>query len=130
MKEYEKEIVIKIIWDDDNANIAHRPSDNKMRVKISGGNFKRMDPLFKLDFFTDMKEWVQSMVDEIHAKELDENDRFTHTYVMRCPQSTTQWRAEQEDPTLEKRIVEKVKQTRRAVDRKMALARRGMSIIK
>ena len=57
-------------------------------------------------------------------------DRFTHTYVMRCPQSTTQWRAEQEDPTLEKRIAEKVKQTRLAVDRKMALAKRGMSVIK
>ena len=77
MKEYEKEIVIKIIWDDDSANIAHRPSDDKMRVKISGGNFKRMDPLFKLDFFTDMTEWVQSMVDDIHAKELNEEDRFT-----------------------------------------------------
>ena len=130
MKEYEKEIVIKIIWDDESANIAHRPSDDKMRVKISGGNFKRMDPLFKLDFFTDMTEWVQSMVDDIHAKELNEEGRFTHTYVMRCPQSTTQWRAEQEDPTLEKRIAEKVKQTRLAVDRKIALAKRGMRVIK
>ena len=56
MKAHEKEIVIKIIWDDDSSNIAHRTSDDKMRVKISGANFKRMDPLFKLDFFTDMTE--------------------------------------------------------------------------
>jgi len=129
MKDYEKEIVIKIVWDDDSANIAHRPSDNKMRVKISGANFKSMDPLFKLDFFSDVREWVQSMVDEIHQKS-SETERFNYTYLMRCPESTDQWRAEKEDPTLRAKMLEAAKQIRRSVDRKMTLARKGMSIIK
>ena len=130
MNKYEKEIVIKIVWDDDSANISEHHNTGKMKVKINGACFKRMDPLFKLDFFTDMTNWVQSMVDDIHKNELDENERFTHTHIMGCPESTAQWKAQQDDPTLEKRIAEKVKQTRVAVDKKMALARNGMRVIK
>ena len=120
-----KKIKIIIDWDDDSANIAEN-DEGKLKVKITNHFYKKMDPLFKLDFLTDMERWVQQEVDRIHKNELDEQERFTHTYLMRCPKSTKQWTREKENPGLEERLEKTANELRVKTSEKIA----GNNVIK
>lgn len=113
-----KKINITTYWDDFNGNMDHNDdgdeSDNFIgshRIKITGNNFKNWDPIFKLDYFTDLEEWMQLQVDEIHEK-LSDNEKFTHTYMMHCPKSTKQWQAEKKEPGLETKLNDLANKTR------------------
>ncbi len=85
-------------WDDNSGNIETR-KDDTTKVTITGGNFKKWDPLFKLDFLADMETWVQEQVNKAH-EEISDEQSFQYSYMMRCPKSTKQMRAEEENPNL------------------------------
>ena len=101
----DKIINIKAYWDDENGNICFKNNNDsrKHKVTITGSNFKKWDALDKLDFFTDLENWMQSEVDDIHEK-VGENYSFVYSYIMRCPKSTKQFLEEKKDPTYAKRM--------------------------
>ena len=101
-KDYIKKINITAYWDDDFGNIDYRANEESHRVNISGHGLKNWDPIYKLDFFKDLENWVQEEVDKIHEK-LGEGQSFVHSYVMHCPKSSKQFQEEQKDPTLNDR---------------------------
>ena len=59
-------INIEVWWNDDSANIEEN-NEGELEVQIPTKLYNNMDPLFKLDFLTDMERWVQEEVDRIHA---------------------------------------------------------------
>ena len=101
----DKIINIKAYWDDDNGNICFKNNNypRKHKVTITGSNFKKWDALDKLDFFTDLENWMQSEINDIHDQ-IGEKNSFVYSYIMRCPKSTKQLLEEQKDPTYAKRM--------------------------
>ena len=91
---------IRVLWDDDSANIKKDYSTDKLKVKVTSELYNKMDPLFKLDFMSDMEEWVQQEVNRIHKDELNQNERFVYSYVMRTPKSSEQLQEEEDNPGL------------------------------
>ena len=91
---------IRVLWDDDSANIKKDYSTDKLKVKVTSELYNKMDPLFKLDFMSDMEEWVQEEVNRIHKDELNQNERFVYSYVMRTPKSSEQLQEEEDNPGL------------------------------
>jgi len=91
---------IRVLWDDDNANIKKDYSTNNFKVKVTSELYNKMDPLFKLDFMSDMEEWVQQEVNRIHKNELNQNESFVYSYVMRTPKSSEQLQEEEDNPGL------------------------------
>ena len=91
---------IRVLWDDDSANIKKDYSTDKLKVKVTSELYNKMDPLFKLDFMSDMEEWVQEEVNRIHKDELNQNESFVYSYVMRTPKSSEQLQEEEDNPGL------------------------------
>ena len=91
---------IRVLWDDDSANIKKDYSTNDFKVKVTSELYNKMDPLFKLDFMSDMEEWVQQEVNRIHKDELNQNESFVYSYVMRTPKSSEQLQEEEDNPGL------------------------------
>ena len=89
---------IRVLWDDDSANIKKDYSTNDFKVKVTSELYNKMDPLFKLDFMSDMEEWVQQEVNRIHKDELNQNESFVYSYVMRTPKSSEQLQEEEDNP--------------------------------
>ena len=94
-------INIEVWWNDDSANIEEN-NKGELEVQIPTKLYNKMDPLFKLDFLTDMERWVQEEVDRIHAKELTPQESLAYSYAMRCPRSSTQIEQDETDPKLAK----------------------------
>jgi len=94
-------INIEVWWNDDSANIEEN-NEGELEVQIPTKLYNNMDPLFKLDFLTDMERWVQEEVDRIHAKELTPQESLAYSYAMRCPRSSTQIEQDEADPKLAK----------------------------
>ena len=94
-------INIEVWWNDDSANIEEN-NEGELEVQIPTKLYNKMDPLFKLDFLTDMERWVQEEVDRIHAKELTPQESLAYSYAMRCPRSSTQIEQDEADPKLAK----------------------------
>ncbi len=101
---------IRVLWDDDNANIKKDYSTNNFKVKVTSELYNKMDPLFKLDFMSDMEEWVQQEVNRIHKNELNQNESFVYSYVMRTPKSSEQLQEEEDNPGLLAARKEKAKE--------------------
>ena len=94
-------INIEVWWNDDSANIEEN-DEGELEVQIPTKLYNKMDPLFKLDFLTDMERWVQEEVDRIHAKELTPQESLAYSYAMRCPRSSTQIEQDEANPKLAK----------------------------
>ena len=94
-------INIEVWWNDDSANIEEN-NKGELEVQIPTKLYNKMDPLFKLDFLTDMERWVQEEVDRIHAKQLTPQESLAYSYAMRCPRSSTQIEQDEADPKLAK----------------------------
>ena len=94
-------INIEVWWNDDSANIEEN-NKGELEVQIPTKLYNKMDPLFKLDFLTDMERWVQEEVDRIHAKELTPQESLAYSYAMRCPRSSTQIEQDEANPKLAK----------------------------
>ena len=94
-----KTIKIDVKWDDDCANI-ESDHNNNFKVNIKNDLYHNMDPLFKLDFMSDMEEWVQQEVNRIHKDELNKEQSILYSYVMRTPKSSEQLEEEENDPEL------------------------------
>ena len=90
-------IKIEVKWDDECANIESDDNDN-LQVNVKSILYKKMDPLFKLDFMSDMGTWVQEEVDRIHREELNKEQKFLYSYVARTPKSSEQLDEEDNDP--------------------------------
>ena len=101
---------IRVLWDDDNANIKKDYSTQSFKVKVTSELYNKMDPLFKLDFMSDMEEWVQQEVNRIHKDELNQNESFVYSYVMRTPKSSEQLQEEEDNPGLLAARKEKAKE--------------------
>ena len=101
---------IRVLWDDDSANIKKDYSTDKLKVKVTSELYNKMDPLFKLDFMSDMEEWVQQEVNRIHKDELNQNESFVYSYVMRTPKSSEQLQEEEDNPGLLAARKEKAKE--------------------
>ena len=101
---------IRVLWDDDSANIKKDYSTDKLKVKVTSELYNKMDPLFKLDFMSDMEEWVQQEVNRIHKNELNQNESFVYSYVMRTPKSSEQLQEEEDNPGLLAARKEKAKE--------------------
>ena len=101
---------IRVLWDDDSANIKKDYSTDKLKVKVTSELYNKMDPLFKLDFMSDMEEWVQEEVNRIHKDELNQNESFVYSYVMRTPKSSEQLQEEEDNPGLLAARKEKAKE--------------------
>jgi hypothetical protein len=115
-----KIINIKAHWDDDTGNISYKGKHyEKHKVSITGFNFKNWNPLNKLDFFTDLENWMQSEINEIHDQ-LGEHASFVYSYVANCPKSTKQHLAEQKDPNYKKIMMERAKKIRIETDNKIS----------
>ena len=94
-------INIEVWWNDDSANMEEN-NKGELEVQIPTKLYNNMDPLFKLDFLSDMERWVQEEVDRIHAKELTPQESLAYSYAMRCPRSSTQIEQDETDPKLAK----------------------------
>ena len=94
-------INIEVWWNDDSANIEEN-NEGELEVQIPTKLYNKMDPLFKLDFLTDMERWVQEEVDRIHAIELTPQESLAYSYAMRCPRSSTQIEQDEANPKLAK----------------------------
>ena len=94
-------INIEVWWNDDSAKIEEN-NEGELEVQIPTKLYNKMDPLFKLDFLTDMERWVQEEVDRIHAKELTPQESLAYSYAMRCPRSSTQIEQDEANPKLAK----------------------------
>ena len=92
-------INIEVWWDDDSANIKEDETGD-LEVQITSKLYKTMDPLFKLDFLTDMEKWVQQEVDRVHSQELTKDKSLTYSYTMRCPRSSIQIQQDEDNPRL------------------------------
>jgi len=92
-------IKIEVKWDDENANIESDDKDN-LQVNVKSILYKKMDPLFKLDFMSDMETWVQEEVNRIHREELNKEQKFLYSYVMHTPKSSEQLDEEDNDPKI------------------------------
>jgi hypothetical protein len=101
---------IRVLWDDDSANIKKDYSTDKLKVKVTSELYNKMDPLFKLDFMSDMEEWVQQEVNRIHKDELNQNERFVYSYVMNTPKSSDQLQEEEDNPGILAARKEKAKE--------------------
>lgn len=101
---------IRVLWDDDSANIKKDYSTDKLKVKVTSELYNKMDPLFKLDFMSDMEEWVQQEVNRIHKDELNQNERFVYSYVMNTPKSSDQLQEEEDNPGILEARKEKAKE--------------------
>ena len=94
-------INIEVWWNDDSANIEEN-NEGELEVQIPTKLYNNMDPLFKLDFLSDMERWVQEEVDRVHEKELTPQESLAYSYAMRCPRSSTQIEQDEADPKLAK----------------------------
>ena len=92
-------IKIEVKWDDECANIESDDNDN-LQVNVKSILYKKMDPLFKLDFMSDMETWVQEEVNRIHREELNKEQKFLYSYVMHTPKSSEQLDEEDNDPKI------------------------------
>ena len=92
-----KIIKIDVKWDDDFANIESDHNDT-LQVNIKSNLYKKMDPLFKLDFMSDMETWVQEEINRIHREELNKEQKFLYSYVARTPKSSEQLDEEDNNP--------------------------------
>ena len=101
---------IRVLWDDDSANIKKDYSTNDFKVKVTSELYNKMDPLLKLDFMSDMEEWVQQEVNRIHKDELNQNERFVYSYVMNTPKSSDQLQEEEDNPGILAARKEKAKE--------------------
>ena len=101
---------IRVLWDDDSANIKKDYSTNDFKVKVTSELYNKMDPLFKLDFMSDMEEWVQQEVNRIHKDELNQNESFVYSYVMNTPKSSDQLQEEEDNPGILAARKEKAKE--------------------
>ena len=101
---------IRVLWDDDCANIKKDYSTNDFKVKVTSELYNKMDPLFKLDFMSDMEEWVQQEVNRIHKDELNQDQSFLYSYVMRTPKSSEQLQEEEDNPGVLEARREKAKE--------------------
>jgi len=101
---------IRVLWDDDSANIKKDYSTNDFKVKVTSELYNKMDPLFKLDFMSDMEEWVQQEVNRIHKDELNQDQSFLYSYVMRTPKSSEQLQEEEDNPGVLEARREKAKE--------------------
>jgi len=101
---------IRVLWDDDCANIKKDYSTDKLKVKVTSELYNKMDPLFKLDFMSDMEEWVQQEVNRIHKDELNQDQSFLYSYVMRTPKSSEQLQEEEDNPGVLEARREKAKE--------------------
>jgi len=103
-------IKINVKWDDDCANIESNHNGN-LEVNIKSNLYKKMDPLFKLDFMSDMETWVQEEINRIHREELNKEQRFMYSYVMHTPKSSEQLDEEDNNPKVlkdRKKIAEEI----------------------
>ena len=100
---------IRVLWDDDSANIKKDYSTNDFKVKVTSELYNKMDP-FKLDFMSDMEEWVQQEVNRIHKDELNQDQSFLYSYVMRTPKSSEQLQEEEDNPGVLEARREKAKE--------------------
>ena len=92
-----KIIKIDVKWDDDFANIESDHNDT-LQVNIKSNLYKKMDPLFKLDFMSDMETWVQEEINRIHREELNKEQKFLYSYVAHTPKSSEQLDEEDNNP--------------------------------
>jgi len=91
-KEKMIKVNIKTTWDDETGNIDYRPDGETFKVHMTGG-FKNWDTLSKLDYFTDLENWMQGEINGVHKKS-DPKESFVHSYIMGCPKSTEQFTAD------------------------------------
>ncbi len=94
-------IKIEVWWNDNSANIEEN-DEGELEVQIPTALYNKMDPLFKLDFLSDMERWVQEEVDRVHSQQLTAKQSLAYSYAMRCPRSSTQLQQDEDDPKLAK----------------------------
>ena len=93
---------IKTVWDNEMGNIEYKPADSEnFNIKMTG-NFDKWDTLSKLDYFTDIENWLQTKINDIHKKS-DPKESFVHSYIMGTPKSTEQQEADRDPVQYAKR---------------------------
>ena len=109
---------IKTVWDDECGNIDYKGSKHNksdvFKIKMTGG-FKNWDALSKLDYFTDLENWMQGEINDVHKKS-DPKESFVRSYIMGCPKSTEQFTADQ-DPIEYAKREQAVKELIKNMDR-------------
>ena len=95
-----KKIDIKTVWDDDFGNIDNLRNGD-FNIKMTG-NFNKWDTLSKLDYFSDLENWLQTQINNIHKKS-SPKESFIHSYIMGTPKSTDQQEADKDPVQYKKR---------------------------
>ena len=95
-----KKVDIKTIWDDEFGEIDTKKSGD-FNIKMTG-NFDNWDSLSKLDYLSDLENWIQSLVNKIH-KQSGPKESFIHSYIMGTPKSSEQQEADKDPIQYKKR---------------------------
>ena len=107
-----KKVDIKTIWDDEMGNIDTVKSGD-FNIKMTG-RFDEWNTLDKLDYFSDLENWLQTQINNIHKKS-DPKESFVHSYIMGTPKSTEQQEADS-DPVQYAKRQEAVKELMKTIN--------------
>tara|TARA_A100001011_G_C13891531_1_gene667211 strand:+ start:246 stop:641 length:396 start_codon:yes stop_codon:yes gene_type:complete len=91
---------IKTIWDDEMGNIDTLKSGD-FNIQMTS-KFNEWNTLDKLDYFSDLENWLQTQINNIHEKS-DPKESFIHSYIMGTPKSTEQQEADSDPVQYAKR---------------------------
>ena len=103
---------IKTIWDDEMGNIDTVKSGD-FNIQMTG-KFDEWNTLDKLDYFSDLENWLQTQINNIHKKS-DPKESFVHSYIMGTPKSTEQQEADS-DPVQYAKRQEAVKELMKTIN--------------
>ena len=95
-----KKVDIKTIWNDEFGELDTKKSGD-FNIKMTG-NFDNWDSLSKLDYLSDLENWIQSLVNKIH-KQSSLKESFIHSYIMGTPKSSEQQEADKDPIQYKKR---------------------------
>ena len=107
-----KKVDIKTIWDDEMGNIDTVKSGD-FNIQMTG-KFDKWNTLDKLDYFSDLENWLQTQINNIHKKS-DPKESFVHSYIMGTPKSTEQQEADS-DPVQYAKRQEAVKELMKTIN--------------
>ena len=107
-----KKVDIKTIWDDEMGNIDTVKSGD-FNIQMTG-RFDEWNTLDKLDYFSDLENWLQTQINNIHKKS-DPKESFVHSYIMGTPKSTEQQEADS-DPVQYAKRQEAVKELMKTIN--------------
>ena len=107
-----KKVDIKTIWDDEMGNIDTVKSGD-FNIQMTG-RVDEWNTLDKLDYFSDLENWLQTQINNIHKKS-DPKESFVHSYIMGTPKSTEQQEADS-DPVQYAKRQEAVKELMKTIN--------------